>query len=336
MQAKPRVFITRRIPEEGIKMIMEHCETEVSDFDGVLPREMLLEKVKNKEGILCLLTDTIDKEVMDAAGPKLKVISNYAVGFNNIDVEEATRRGIMVTNTPGVLTETTADLAWALIMSIARRIVEADKFVRAGKFRGWEPLLLLGTDVYGATLGIIGFGRIGQAMARRASGFNMKVIYYDLQRAPLQVEKELGASYRTLPELLSEADFVTIHVPLTPQTHHLIGEKELKMMKKGAYLINTARGPIVDEKALVRALQEKWIRGAALDVFENEPEVEPELLKLDNVVLAPHIGSATHATRTKMAIMAAENLIKALQGEIPPNLVNPEVLEKNKNLQKQG
>ncbi|WP_369018219.1 glyoxylate reductase [Thermatribacter velox] len=336
MQAKPQVFITRRIPEEGIKMIIEYCETEISDFDGVLPREMLLKKVKNKEGILCLLTDTIDKEVMDAAGPRLKVISNYAVGFNNIDVEEATRRGIMVTNTPGVLTETTADLAWTLMMSIARRIVEADKFVRAGKFRGWEPLLLLGTDVYGATLGIIGFGRIGQAMARRASGFNMKVIYYDSQRAPSQVEKELGASYRTLPELLSEADFVTIHVPLTPQTHHLIGEKELKMMKKEAYLINTARGPIVDEKALVRALQEKWIRGAALDVFENEPEVEPELLKLDNVVLAPHIGSATYATRTKMAIMAAENLIKALQGEIPPNLVNPEVLEKNKNSQKQG
>jgi len=336
MQAKPQVFITRRIPEEGIKMIMEHCETEVSDFDGVLPREMLLEKVKNKDGILCLLTDTIDKEVIDAAGPKLKVISNYAVGFNNIDVEEATRRGIMVTNTPGVLTETTADLAWALMMSIARRIVEADKFVRAGKFRGWEPLLLLGTDVYGATLGIIGFGRIGQAMARRALGFNMKVIYYDLQRAPSQVEKELGASYRTLPELLSEADFVTIHVPLTPQTHHLIGEKELKMMKKEAYLINTARGPIVDEKALVRALQEKWIRGAALDVFENEPEVEPELLKLDNVVLAPHIGSATYATRTKMATMAAENLIKALQGEIPPNLVNPEVLEKKQKFTKTG
>ncbi|MDI3531328.1 MAG: glyoxylate reductase [Candidatus Atribacteria bacterium] len=331
MSTKPRVFITRKIPEEGIKMIMHHLEAEISDFDGVLPKEVLLEKVKDKDGILCLLTDTIDKEVMDAAGPGLKVISNYAVGFNNIDVKEATRRGIMVTNTPGVLTETTADLAWALMMGIARRIVEADKFVRAGQFRGWEPLLLLGTDVYGATLGIIGFGRIGQAMARRALGFNMKVIYYDLQRAPLRIEKELEASYRALPELLQEADFVTIHVPLTPQTHHLIGEKELKMMKKEAYLINTARGPIVDEKALVRALQEKWIRGAALDVFENEPEVEPELLKLDNVVLAPHIGSATYATRTKMATMAAENLIKGLQGEIPPNLVNPEVLNNNKN-----
>lgn len=330
MQAKPQVFVTRRIPEEGINVVMQFCETEVSDFDGVLPRDILLERVKDKDGILCLLTDTIDKEVMDAAGSNLRVISNYAVGFNNIDVEEATRRGIMVTNTPGVLTETTADLAWALLMSIARRIVEADKFVRAGKFRGWEPLLLLGTDVYSATLGIIGFGRIGQAMARRASGFRMKVIYHDLQRVPLQVEEELRASYRTLPELLSEADFVTIHVPLTPQTHHLIGEKELKMMKKEAYLINTARGPIVDEKALVLALREGWIRGVALDVFEKEPEVEPELLKLDNVVLAPHIGSATHATRTKMAIMAAGNLVKALQGEVPPNLVNPEVLEKTK------
>ena len=330
MQAKPRVFVTRRIPEEGINVVMQFCETEVSDFDGVLPRDILLERVKDKDGILCLLTDTIDKEVMDAAGSNLRVISNYAVGFNNIDVGEATRRGIMVTNTPGVLTETTADLAWALLMSIARRIVEADKFVRAGKFRGWEPLLLLGTDVYSATLGIIGFGRIGQAMARRASGFRMKVIYHDLQRVPLQVEEELRASYRTLPELLSEADFVTIHVPLTPQTHHLIGEKELKMMKKEAYLINTARGPIVDEKALVLALREGWIRGVALDVFEKEPEVEPELLKLDNVVLAPHIGSATHATRTKMAIMAAGNLVKALQGEVPPNLVNPEVLEKTK------
>lgn len=330
MQAKPRVFVTRRIPEEGINMVTQFCETEVSDFDGVLPRDMLLERVKGKDGILCLLTDTIDKEVMDAAGSNLRVISNYAVGFNNIDVEEATRRGIMVTNTPGVLTETTADLAWALLMSVARRIVEADKLVRAGKFRGWEPLLLLGTDVYGATLGIIGFGRIGQAMARRASGFRMKVIYHDLQRAPLQAEKELRASYRTLPKLLNEADFVTIHVPLTPQTYHLIGEKELKMMKKEAYLINTARGPIVDEKALVLALREGWIRGAALDVFEKEPEVAPELLELDNVVLAPHIGSATHATRTKMATMAAENLVKALQGEIPPNLVNPEVLEKTK------
>lgn len=324
---KPSVFITRRIPEEGIRIVMEHCEVEVSDYDGVLPRKMLLEKVRNRDGILCLLTDTIDRGVMEAAGPNLRVIANYAVGYNNIDVEEATWRGIMVTNTPGVLTETTADLAWALMMSVARRIVEGDKFVRVGKFRGWEPMLLLGTDVYGATLGIIGFGRIGQAMARRAQGFNMRVLYYDLVRAPFHVEKELRAEFRTLPELLQEADFVSIHVPLTKDTYHLIGEKELRMMRKEAYLINTARGPIVDEKALVKALREGWIRGAALDVFENEPEVEPGLLELDNVVLAPHIGSASYATRTKMAIMAAENLVRALRGEVPPNLVNPEVLK---------
>ncbi len=324
----PGVFITRRIPEEGIRIVAEHCEVEVSEYDGVLPREMLLEKVRGRDGILCLLTDTIDREVMEAAGPNLKVIANYAVGYNNIDVEEATRRGIMVTNTPGVLTETTADLAWALMMSVARRIVEADRFVRAGKFRGWEPMLFLGTDVFGATLGLVGFGRIGQAMARRALGFNMRVLYYDLVQAPFHVEKELRAEFRALPELLQEADFVSIHVPLTKETYHLIGEKELRLMKKEAYLINTARGPVVDEKALVRALKEGWIRGAALDVFEREPEIEPELLELDNVVLAPHIGSASYATRTKMAVMAAENLVRALQGEVPPNLVNPEVLQR--------
>jgi glyoxylate reductase len=326
MVRRPTVFITRRIPEEGIRIVASFCEVEVSDFDGVLPRKMLLEKVRGKDGILCLLTDTIDREVMEAAGPKLKVIANYAVGYNNIDVEEATRRGIMVTNTPGVLTETTADLAWALMMSVARRIVEADRFVRAGKFRGWEPMLLLGTDVYGATLGIVGFGRIGQAMARRALGFDMTVLYYDLQRAPEEIEQKYRVRFVPLPELLQTSDFVSLHVPLTKDTYHLIGERELRMMKREAYLINTARGPVVDEKALVRALREGWIRGAALDVFEREPEVEPELLELENVVLAPHIGSASYATRTRMAEIAAQNLVKALQGEIPPNLVNPEVL----------
>ncbi|MEJ5229956.1 MAG: glyoxylate reductase [Pseudothermotoga sp.] len=326
---RPRVFVTRQIPEDGLKLLREHCEIEVSDYDGVIPRDLLLKKVKGVDGILSLLTDLIDKEVMDSAGPQLKVVSNYAVGYNNIDVEEATRRGIMVTNTPGVLTETTADLAWALMMAIARRIVEGDKFVRAGKFRGWEPMLLLGTDLYGATLGIVGFGRIGQAMARRAIGFNMKVLYYDGNRVSEELEKELKATFVNLETLLRESDFITLHVPLTKETHHLIGEKELRMMKKESYLINTARGPVIDEKALAKALKENWIRGAALDVFENEPQVEPELLELDNVVLAPHLGSASYATRTRMSVMAAENLIKALSGETPPNLVNPEVL-KNK------
>ncbi|MEN3008594.1 glyoxylate reductase [Pseudothermotoga sp.] len=327
---KFKVFVTRKILEEGLNMLREKFDVEVSDYDGVIPRKMLLEKVKGVDAILSLLTDAIDAEVMDAAGPNLKIVANYAVGYNNIDVEEATKRGILVTNTPGVLTETTADLAWALMMAIARRIVEADRFVREGKFRGWEPMLLLGTDVYGATLGIVGFGRIGQAMARRALGFGMKVLYHDNARVPEQIEKELKATYVDLPTLLKESDFVSLHVPLTKETHHLIGEKELKMMKKGAYLINTARGPVVDEKALVKALKEGWIKGAALDVFENEPEVEPELLKLDSVVLAPHIASASYATRSKMSIMAAENIIKALNGEVPPNLVNPEVLQKRK------
>jgi glyoxylate reductase len=325
-----KVFVTRKILEEGLNMLRERYDVEVSDYDGVIPREMLLKKVKGVDALLSLLTDNIDAEVMDAAGPNLKIIANYAVGYNNIDVEEATKRGIMVTNTPGVLTETTADFAWTLLMAIARRIVEADKFVREGKFRGWEPMLLLGTDVFGATLGIVGFGRIGQAMARRALGFNMRVLYYDNSRIDEQIEKELKATFVDLPTLLKESDFVTLHVPLTKQTHHLIGEKELKMMKKDAYLINTARGPVVDEKALVKALKEGWIKGAALDVFENEPEIEPELLKLDNVVLAPHIASASYATRSKMSVMVAENIIKALNGEVPPNLVNPEVLQKKK------
>jgi len=325
-----KVFVTRKILEEGLNMLRERYDVEVSDYDGIIPREMLLEKVKGADALLSLLTDNIDAEVMDAAGPNLKIIANYAVGYNNIDVEEATKRGIMVTNTPGVLTETTADFAWTLLMAIARRIVEADKFVREGKFRGWEPMLLLGTDVFGATLGIVGFGRIGQAMARRALGFNMRVLYYDNSRIDEQIEKELKATFVDLPTLLKESDFVTLHVPLTKQTHHLIGEKELKMMKKDAYLINTARGPVVDEKALVKALKEGWIKGAALDVFENEPEIEPELLKLDNVVLAPHIASASYATRSKMSVMVAENIIKALNGEVPPNLVNPEVLQKKK------
>lgn len=325
-----KVFVTRKILEEGLNMLRERYDVEVSDYDGIIPREMLLEKVKGVDALVSLLTDNIDAEVMDAAGPNLKIIANYAVGYNNIDVEEATKRGIMVTNTPGVLTETTADFAWTLLMAIARRIVEADKFVREGKFRGWEPMLLLGTDVFGATLGIVGFGRIGQAMARRALGFNMRVLYYDNSRVDEQLEKELKATFVDLPTLLKESDFVTLHVPLTKQTHHLIGEKELKMMKKDAYLINTARGPVVDEKALVKALKEGWIKGAALDVFENEPEIEPELLKLDNVVLAPHIASASYATRSKMSVMVAENIIKALSGEVPPNLVNPEVLQKKK------
>lgn len=320
-----RVFVTRAIPQEGLEILGRFCDVEVSTIPGAIPREVLLEKVKGKHGILTLLTDTIDREVMDAASETLRVISNYAAGFNNIDVKEATRRGIMVTNTPGVLAETTADLAFALLLAVARRIVEGDRLVRSGHFTGWDPLLLLGEDVYGKTLGIVGLGRIGKAVARRALGFSMQVLYYSRRALPKEEEQALRVRYVELPELLQCADFVTLHVPLTEATHHLIGERELAMMKKSAYLINTSRGPVVDEKALVRALREGIIRGAALDVFENEPDVDEGLLTLPNVVLAPHIGSASLATRTRMAMMAADNLVRALRGERPEYLVNPEV-----------
>lgn len=279
------------------------------------------------DGLLCLLTDTIDKEVMDA-NSNLKIISNCAVGYNNIDIEKATKRKIMVTNTPGVLTDTTADLTWALLMSIARRIVEADKFTRKGKFSGWVPMLFLGSDVHHATLGIIGLGRIGRVVAKRAKGFEMRVLYTDVKRASREIEDELRVEFVSLDELFSSSDFVTIHVPLLPETRHLIGEKELRMMKKSAYLINVARGPLVDEKALVRSLKNKWIAGAALDVYEDEPDLAPGYLKLDNVIIVPHIGSASITTRTKMAMMAATNLVAGLNGKVLPNLLNKQILRK--------
>lgn len=319
-----RVFVTRNIPKPGIDILEERCRVKLNPYDRILNKQELIEEVREIDGLLCLLTDTVDKKVMDAS-PNLKIISNLAVGYDNIDIEEATKRNIMVTNTPGVLTDTTADLTWALIMSIARRIVEADKFTREGNFKGWEPMLFLGFDVHHATLGIIGLGRIGKTVAKRAKGFEMRIIYTDMKRAPEEVEKELRAEFVSLEELLSTSDFISIHTPLTAQTHHLIGENELKMMKKRAYLINAARGPIVDEEALVRALQNKWIAGAALDVYENEPDLAPELSELDNVVILPHIGSASVATRTRMATMAATNLVSGLDGKLPPNLVNKQV-----------
>jgi len=323
---KWKVFVTRIIPDEGLKLILENCDAEVWQEETPPPKEIIIEKIKDCEGILTLLTDKIDAEIMDRA-PKLRIISNYAVGYDNIDVKSATQRGIMVTNTPGVLTETTADLAFALILATARRIVEADKFTRSGKWKSWGPMLFLGRDVYGATLGIIGLGRIGQAVARRAKGFNMKVIYYSRKRKE-DVERELGVEYRELHSLLSEADIVSIHTPLTEETYHLIGEKELSLMKPTAILINTARGAVVDQKALYKALKERRIFGAGLDVYEKEPiDADDPLMELDNVVLLPHIGSASVETRGRMARMAAENLLAGLRGEKPPNLVNPEVLE---------
>lgn len=323
-----KVYITRRIPEPGIEMIRKEHDVEVNPYDRVLTREELLQAVKGRDGILCLLTDKIDAEVFDAAGPQLKVVSNYAVGYDNIDVDEATKRGIVVTNTPGVLTETTADLAWALIMSVARRIVEADKFTRAGKYDGWAPMLFLGQDIYGKTLGIIGMGRIGQAVARRAKGFNMKVLYNDIRRIPEELEKELNATFASMDEVIENSDFISLHTYLSPETYHLINEEKLKRMKKTAYLINTSRGPVIDEATLVKALKEGWIAGAGLDVYEFEPKLVPGLAECENAVLLPHIASASVETRTKMATMAAENLIAVLAGRMPPNPVNPEVMKK--------
>jgi len=326
--AKPRVYVTRLIPQAGLDMVRAVCDAEVWEGELPPPRDVILGKVRGVEGILSLLTDRMDEEVMDAAGPRLRVISNCAVGYDNIDVLAATVRGVLVTNTPGVLTDTTADFAFALLMAAARRVVEAADYVREGRWRTWGPLILLGQDVHRATLGIIGMGRIGMGMAKRAQGFDMGVLYFDPFRPPDEAEL-YGAQGVDLDTLLSEADFVSVHVPLTAETHHMLGAAQFRRMKRTAMLINTARGPIVDLDALYDALKEGDIAYAALDVTEPEPlPADHRLLALPNVIIAPHIASASVATRTKMATMAAENLIAGLQGEMPPNLVNPEVLAK--------
>ncbi len=324
---KPNVVVTRILPQRAMDMVTAECDTDMNEKDVRYSKKKLMDCVKGKAGMICLLTDEIDTEVVEAC-QGMKVIANVAVGYNNVAVNAASEKGILVTNTPGVLTETTADLAWSLIMTTARRLVEGDKYLRAGKWKEWGLNLLLGGDVYGKTLGIVGFGRIGKAIARRARGFDMMVLYNDDNRADATVEKDLGASYADMDLLLRESDFVTLHVPLTENTHHLISEQELSMMKPDSYLINTSRGPVVDEAALVAALKDGNIAGAGLDVFEREPQVEKGLLKLDNVVLLPHLGSASVATRTKMATMAVENLLAALKGERPPNVVNPEVMDR--------
>ena len=316
------VFITRKIPDAGLKMLEGACRVSINPADKPLSKNEIVGELKEKDALLCMLSDQIDAEAMDA-DPQLKAIANYGVGYDNIDVEAATARGIAVTNTPGVLTDATADLAWALLFAAARRIAEGDRMVRAGKFKGWSPTTMLGQDVQGKTLGVVGAGRIGTAFALKSRGFGMKVLYFARQRNEV-LEKELGAKKAALDELLKVADFVSLHMPLNAETRHLIGERELMMMKRTAVLVNTARGPVVDEKALAAALKEKWIFAAGLDVYENEPEVEKALLSLDNVVLAPHIGSATVETRNKMASMAAVNIIEALEGRVPPNCVNPE------------
>ncbi len=314
-----KILVTREIPDAGLR-ILEDFDVTVLSEEPPEARE-LLEAVQGAAGILSTLTETIDAEVMDAAGEDLKVISNMAVGYDNIDVEAATERGIVVTNTPGVLEETTADTAFMLLLAAARRLGEAERLVRSGNWNAWGPEQLVGPDVWGKKLGIIGFGGIGQAVARRAKGFGMDVIYTARSRKE-DAEKEIGARHAELGELLKESDFISIHTPLTDETHHLIGEKELEAMKPTVVLVNTSRGPVVDESALVEALEERHIFAAGLDVYEEEPKVHPKLLELENVVLAPHIGSASIETRDKMAEMAANNLKAVLNGDEPPNPVN--------------
>lgn len=329
VQELKRVFVTGQIAEEALQLLRRNAEVEVHPKETSPEKDELIKQVKRVHGLVTLLTDRIDAEIINQA-VNLEVISNVAVGYDNIDVEAATKKGIFVTNTPGVLDDATADLTFALILAIARRIPEADSFVRAGLWKGWHPNLFLGTDLKNKTLGIVGLGRIGTAVAQRAKCFKMNIVYYQPTR-DLEKEKSLGAKYVSLEELLSLSDFVSLHVPLTKETRGMIGRKEINKMKKTAYLINTSRGPVIDEKALCEALAEGRIKGAALDVFDVEPiSADNPLLKLKNVVLTPHIGSATLETRTSMAVLAAENMVSALKGEVPPCLVNPQALEHRK------
>ncbi len=319
---KPSVLVTKRIYPEAIDYLKQHCEVDYAGTDDGLSAEELSRRLRGKSAVVSQLTDRFSAAVIDSL-EGLKIIANVAVGFDNIDVPAATRKGILVSNTPDVLTETTADFAWALLLAAARRVVEGHAFVHSGQWRKWTIDLLVGHDVHHRTLGIFGMGRIGQAVARRARGFAMRVLYHDAVRATEQMERELGLEFVSKDQLLKESDFVSLHVPLLDATRKLIGERELKLMKKSALLVNTSRGAVVDEAALAKALGECWIAGAGLDVFEREPEVNPELLKLSNVVLAPHIASASIDTRREMSLLAARNAVEALEGRRPPTLLNP-------------
>ena len=323
---KPKVYVTREFPERGLKKIKTRFDAEVWPEYAPPPKKVIIEKARNVDALATLLSDKIDAEVFDAA-PKLKIVAQMAVGFDNIDIPEATRRGIYVTNTPEVLTDTTADFAWALLMAVARRIVEADKYVRTGQWKvGWHPNMMQGRDVYGATIGIVGAGRIGYSVAKRATGFDMKILFYDVVPRP-EIET-LGAKRVDLDTLFKESDFISIHVPLMKETYHLVNAERLRLMKKTAYLINNSRGPVVDEKALYEALKEGRIAGAGLDVFEQEPtSPDNPLLKFDGVVVAPHISSASYETRSRMAEMVGDNLVAFFEGKKPPNLVNPDVMK---------
>src|SRR5436309_15055310 len=320
-----KVFVTRPVFDEAIDRLRRVFEVELNTEERILPKQELIALLGDKDGALALLTDAIDFEVLEST-PRLKAVANFAVGFNNVAVDSATKLGVVITNTPGVLTDTTADFAWTLLMAAGRRLVEADKYCRAGKYEGWGPMLFLGHDIRHKTLGIVGMGRIGQAVARRAHGFEMKILYTDEFRLPPEKEQELRATFVSLEQLLKESDFVSLHVPLMASTKHLVGKKQLEMMKKTAVLVNTSRGPVVDERALVEALKNQTIFAAGLDVYEEEPRLAPGLADLDNVTIPPHIASASIDTRAKMATMAASNIIAFFKGEKPPNIVNPEVL----------
>jgi glyoxylate reductase len=324
--AKPKVYATHQLFPEARQILEAACDMEYWTNEERPPREEVLRRVKDKEGLVCLLTEKINDELLRNA-PKLRVAANVAVGYDNIDLDVCTKRGVVATNTPGVLDETTADFAWTLLMAVARRLGEGEQLARSGNWKGWNLDQLCGADVWGKTLGIVGFGRIGRAMARRALGFQMKVIYTDAVKAPPDVTEPLKAEYREMNALLAESDFISLHVPLMPETRGLFDAPKFYRMKPTAFLINTARGPVVDEAALVAALEAKKIAGAALDVFENEPFIHPGL-KRPNVVLAPHLASASVETRTKMAVMAANNVTALFRGQMPPNMLNPAVLKK--------
>jgi glyoxylate reductase len=325
--AKPRVYVTHPLFEEARQILDAAADAEYWSNEERPPREELLRRVKDKEALVCLLTEKVNDELLRAA-PKLRIVANVAVGFDNIDVDACTKRGVVATNTPGVLDETTADFAWTLMMAVARRLSEGEQLARSGNWKGWNLDQLCGADVWGKTLGIVGFGRIGRAMARRAAGFQMKVIYTDAVKAPADVVQSLNAEYRDMNSLLAESDFISLHVPLVPQTRGLFAGPKFYRMKPTAFLINTSRGPVVDEAALVAALEAKKIAGAALDVYENEPFIHPGL-KRPNVVLAPHLASASIETRTKMAVMAAGNVAALFKGQMPPNMLNASVLKKS-------
>ncbi|MGE5485811.1 MAG: 2-hydroxyacid dehydrogenase [Ignavibacteriales bacterium] len=317
------VFVTREIPKPGLDLLATRCDYHIGTCENrPLTEREIREGLKNADGLLSLLTEKVTRSIME--DHPVKIVANCAVGYDNVDVEAATALGIPVTNTPGVLTETTADFAFCLLLASARRVVEGDRLTRAGKFTGWGMMMLLGNDVHGKTLGIIGMGRIGAAVARRGKGFGMSIIYFDSSRNHA-IEQELGAQFTSLDDVFRNADFVSLHIPLNAETRHLVGRRELSMMKPTAHLVNTSRGPVVDERALLEALRDRSIAGAALDVYEREPEVQPGLADLNNVVLAPHIASASVETRTLMATMAAANILAVVEGQRPPNLVNPGV-----------